>query len=44
MTNDQLFRWFFLAIFLAVLSISGYFRRRARQSGALRDLRNQYEN
>ena len=33
MTSDELFRWFFLAVFFAVLSISGYFRRRARQSG-----------
>lgn len=33
MTNDELFKWFFAAIFIAVLFISGYFRRRARQSG-----------
>src|SRR3972149_5728252 len=33
MANDQLFRWFFIAIFVGTLSISGYFRRRARQSG-----------
>ena len=33
MANDQLFRWIFVAIFVGTLSISGYFRRRARQSG-----------
>jgi protein-S-isoprenylcysteine O-methyltransferase Ste14 len=33
MVNDQLFRWFFLAIFVGMLSISGSFRYRARQSG-----------
>ncbi len=33
MTNPQLFRWFFIAIFLGTFSISAYFRRRARQSG-----------
>ena len=33
MANDQLFRWFFIAIFVGTLSISGYFRRKARQSG-----------
>jgi len=33
MANEQLFRWFFVAIFVGILSISGYFRYRARQSG-----------
>lgn len=33
MANEQLFRWFFVAIFVSTLSISGYFRYRARQSG-----------
>ncbi|MBI2505383.1 MAG: isoprenylcysteine carboxylmethyltransferase family protein [Candidatus Latescibacteria bacterium] len=33
MANDQLFRWFFIGIFIGTLSISGYFRRRARRSG-----------
>ena len=33
MANDQLFRWFFIAIFVGTLSISGYFRYRARRSG-----------
>ena len=33
MTNEQLFRWLFVAIFVTAFSISGYFRRRARQSG-----------
>jgi protein-S-isoprenylcysteine O-methyltransferase Ste14 len=33
MVNEQLFRWFFIAIFVGSLSISGYFRRKARQSG-----------
>jgi protein-S-isoprenylcysteine O-methyltransferase Ste14 len=32
-TNEQLFRWFFIAISISTLSISGYFRRKARQSG-----------
>jgi protein-S-isoprenylcysteine O-methyltransferase Ste14 len=31
--NEQLFRWFFIAIFAATLFISGNFRRRARRSG-----------
>ena len=32
--NDQpLFRWIFIAIFVIALFISGYFRRKARQSG-----------
>jgi protein-S-isoprenylcysteine O-methyltransferase Ste14 len=33
MINDQPFQWFFIAIFASMLSISGYFRYRARQSG-----------
>jgi protein-S-isoprenylcysteine O-methyltransferase Ste14 len=33
MANEQLIRWFFVAIFVSTLSISGYFRYRARQSG-----------
>lgn len=33
MSDDQLSRWLFIAIFVATFSISGYFRRRARQSG-----------
>lgn len=33
MANQQLFRWFFIGIFLAIFSISATFRRRARQSG-----------
>lgn len=32
--NDQpLFRWIFIAIFVIALFMSGYFRRKARQSG-----------
>ncbi len=33
MANERLFRWFFVAIFASILTISGYFRYRARQSG-----------
>ena len=33
MTNERLFRWIFVAIFVSILSISGYFRYRARQFG-----------
>lgn len=33
MANERLFRWLFVAIFVSILSISGYFRYRARQSG-----------
>ena len=34
--NDQhLFRWVFIAIFVITMSISGYFRRKARQSGGV---------
>ena len=33
MTNSQLFRLFFIFIFLGTLAISSYYRRRARQSG-----------
>jgi protein-S-isoprenylcysteine O-methyltransferase Ste14 len=33
MSDDQLFRWPFIAIFVGVFSISGYFRSRARRSG-----------
>jgi len=33
MANDRLFRWFFIAIFIGMLSLSAYFRYRARQSG-----------
>jgi protein-S-isoprenylcysteine O-methyltransferase Ste14 len=33
MTSDELFRWFFIAIFVITISISGYFRYRARRSG-----------
>ncbi len=33
MANDQLFRWFFIVNFVGMLSLSGYFRFRARQSG-----------
>jgi protein-S-isoprenylcysteine O-methyltransferase Ste14 len=32
MANDQLFHWFFVANFVGMLSLSGYFRFRARQS------------
>jgi len=32
MANDQLFHWSFIVTFVVMLSISGYFRRRARQS------------
>jgi protein-S-isoprenylcysteine O-methyltransferase Ste14 len=31
--SEPVFRWLFVAIFLGILSISGYFRYRARQSG-----------
>ncbi len=34
MANEQLFRWFFIIVFVGTLSISSYFRRKARQSGA----------
>ena len=33
MANERLFRWFFVGIFVGILSISGYFRYRARQFG-----------
>ena len=33
MANEQVFRWFFIAILVGTLSISGYFRRKARRSG-----------
>jgi len=33
MANEQVFRWFFIAICVGTLSISGYFRRKARRSG-----------
>lgn len=33
MEQEALFRWFFIAIFAATFSISGYFRRKARRSG-----------
>lgn len=33
MANERLFRWFFVAIFVSILSISGFFRYRAHQSG-----------
>lgn len=33
MSDDQLSRWLFIAIFVGIFSISGYFRRRARRSG-----------
>lgn len=33
MRHDQLFKWLFIAIVLGAFSISGYFRRKARQSG-----------
>lgn len=33
MNEQQLFRWIFIVIFVITFSISGYFRRKARQSG-----------
>jgi len=33
MNEQQLFRWIFVAIFVITFSISGYFRRQARQAG-----------
>src|SRR6185369_6032870 len=33
MANEQLFQWFFIAIFVGMLSISGSFRYRSRRSG-----------
>ena len=33
MEQEGLFRWVFIAIFVATFSISGYFRRKARKSG-----------
>ena len=33
MANEQLFRWCLVAIFIGTVSISGYFRRKARRSG-----------
>lgn len=33
MEQDRLFRWLFIAIFVATFSISAYFRRKARRSG-----------
>jgi protein-S-isoprenylcysteine O-methyltransferase Ste14 len=33
MDAEEIFHWLFIAIFVATLSISGYFRHRARRSG-----------
>ena len=33
MEQERLFRWVFIAIFVATFSTSGYFRRKARKSG-----------
>jgi protein-S-isoprenylcysteine O-methyltransferase Ste14 len=33
MPSENLYRWVFVVLFVAILSISGYFRRKARQSG-----------
>jgi protein-S-isoprenylcysteine O-methyltransferase Ste14 len=33
MTSEQIFRWVFFFVFVGMFLISGYFRRRARQSG-----------
>jgi len=33
MTNTQAFRWLFIIVFVGMVSISGYFRSRARRSG-----------
>jgi len=33
MEQEELFRWFFIVIFVATFSISAYFRRKARRSG-----------
>jgi hypothetical protein len=33
LNSEQVFRWLFVGIFLAVFSISAAFRRKARQSG-----------
>jgi len=33
MTNIQLYRWFFIAVFVGMVSISVFFRSRARRSG-----------
>ena len=33
MAHEQVFRWFFIAIGVGALLISGYFRRKARRSG-----------
>lgn len=35
MSSEPLFRWLFIINFLAVFSISGYFRRQARRSGEI---------
>jgi protein-S-isoprenylcysteine O-methyltransferase Ste14 len=35
MNDQQLFRWIFIAIFVITLSISGYFRRKARRTGGV---------
>jgi protein-S-isoprenylcysteine O-methyltransferase Ste14 len=35
MEQEGLFRWFFIAIFVATFSISAYFRRRARRSSEI---------
>ena len=35
MTSEQLFRWVFLFVIIGTFLISGYFRRRARQSGEM---------
>jgi protein-S-isoprenylcysteine O-methyltransferase Ste14 len=33
MMDDRLFRWFFILVLVSLLSISGYFRKKARASG-----------
>lgn len=35
MSDEQLFRWIFVIIFVVTFSISGYFRGKARQSGGV---------
>jgi protein-S-isoprenylcysteine O-methyltransferase Ste14 len=36
MNEQQLFHWLFIVIFVTTFAISGYYRRKARQSGVIR--------
>lgn len=41
MTNEEVLRWLFVAIFVAMFTISGCFRRRARQTNGTIDRRSE---